>query len=148
MSDNQNTNDQAPVFQIEKIFVKDLSVEVPNAPEIFLEREAPQINIEMGTTSKQVEDGIFEVALSVTASAKLGENRTVFLVEVVQAGVFQIRNVPEEDLEPIMMIGCANILYPYAREVVSDAVTRAGFQPVILAPVNFENLYQNAKENA
>ena len=135
-----------PVFSIEKLYVKDLSIEVPNAPQIFLERETPQINVQLRTESNGIDEGIFEVALTVTVTAQLPEEKTVFLVEVNQAGIFQIRNVPQEDLEPIMMIGCANILFPYAREVISDAITRAGFQPVILAPVNFEALYQQNRQ--
>ena len=137
-----------PVFTIEKLYVKDLSLEVPNAPKIFLDREAPQVNVQLRTDGNQVDDGIFEVVLTITVSAQLPEDRTVFLVEVAQAGIFQIRNVPADDLEPIMMIGCANILFPYAREAVSDAVTRAGFQPVLLSPVNFESLYQARQQEA
>jgi preprotein translocase subunit SecB len=144
MSDNAQ-----PVFSIEKLYVKDLSVEVPNAPQIYLEREAPQINVQLRTQGGAIDEGIFEVALTVTVTAQLPEDKTVFLVEVVQCGIFQIRNVPQEDLDPIMMIGCANILFPYAREAVSDAVARAGFQPVLLAPVNFEAMYQqNRQEQA
>ena len=130
-----------PVFSIEKLYVKDLSIEVPNAPQIFLERETPQINVQLRTESSGIDEGIFEVALTVTVTAQLPEDKTVFLVEVAQAGIFQIRNVPQEDLEPIMMIGCANILFPYAREAVADSVTRAGFQPIVLQPVNFEAMY-------
>ena len=145
MSEQQ---DQQPVFSIEKIYVKDLSLEVPNAPQIYLEREAPQINVQLRTESSGIDEGIFEVALTVTVTAQLPEDKTVFLVEVAQAGIFQIRNVPQEDLEPIMMIGCANILFPYAREAVSDAVARAGFQPVVLAPVNFEAMYAQNRQQA
>ena len=137
-----------PVFSIEKLYVKDLSIEVPNAPQIFLERETPQINVQLRTESNGIDEGIFEVALTVTVTAQLPEEKTVFLVEVNQAGIFQIRNVPQEDLEPIMMIGCANILFPYAREAVSDAVARAGFQPVVLAPVNFETMYAQNRQQA
>ena len=121
---------------------------MPNAPQVFLERENPQINVQLRTESNAVDEGIFEVTLTVTVTAQLPEEKTVFLVEVAQAGIFQIRNVPAEDLEPIMMIGCANILFPYAREAVSDAVSRAGFQPVILAPVNFEALFQQNREQS
>ena len=138
----ENTEATQPVFSIEKIYVKDLSLEVPNAPKIFLDRENPQINVQLRTEGSNVDEGIYEVTLTVSVSAKLPEDRTVFLVEVAQAGIFQIRNVPEGDLEPVMMIGCPNILFPYARESVSDAITRAGFQPVVLSPVNFESLYQ------
>jgi preprotein translocase subunit SecB len=136
------TDNAQPVFSIEKLYVKDLSLEVPNAPQIFLERETPQINVQLRTEGKGVDDGIFDVTLTVTVTATLGEDKTVFLVEVEQSGIFQIRNIPEGELEPVLMIGCPNILFPYAREAVSDAVTRAGFQPVMLAPVNFEALYQ------
>jgi len=137
-----------PVFSIEKLYVKDLSLEVPGAPQIFLEREAPQVNVQLRTEGQSVDEGIYEVTLTVTVSASIGEDRTLFLVEVAQGGIFQIRNVPETDLEAVMMIGCPNILFPYAREAVSDAVTRAGFQPVLLSPVNFEALYQAQRQQA
>jgi len=136
------TENTQPIFTIEKLYIRDLSVEVPNAPKVFLDRETPQINVQLRTDGKKVDDGVFEVILTVTVTAQIGEDKTVFLVEAAQAGIFQIRNVPETDIEPIMMIGCANILFPYVREAVSDAVTRAGFQPVLLAPVNFEAMYQ------
>ena len=142
------TENAQPVFSIEKIYVKDLSLEVPGAPQIYLERETPEINIQLRTEGRGLDEGLFEVVLTVTVTAKLGGDRNVFLVEVAQGGVFQIRNIPEGDLEPVMMIGCANILFPYARETVSDAITRAGFQPVLLAPVNFEALYQAQREQA
>lgn len=132
-------NDQ-PVFGIEKLYVKDLSVEVPNAPEIFLERDQPQIEIQLNTGGRGVGEGVFEVVLTVTVTAKMGE-KTVFLVEVGQAGIFRIQNVPEEQLEPLIAVACPNILFPYAREAVSDAVSRAGFQPIVLQPVNFESMY-------
>ncbi len=142
------TENAQPVFSIEKIYVKDLSLEVPGAPQIYLERETPEINIQLRTEGRGLDEGLFEVVLTVTVTAKLGGDRNVFLVEVAQGGVFQIRNIPEGDLEPVMMIGCANILFPYARETVSDAITRAGFQPVLLAPVNFEALYPAQREQA
>lgn len=135
-----------PIFSIEKLYVKDMSLEVPAAPRAFLEREAPKVNVQLRTDGKNVEDGIFEVTLTVSVSAEAGETKTLFLVEVVQAGIFQIRNVPESELQPILLIGCPNILFPYAREAVSDAVTRAGFQPIVLSPVNFEALYQQGRK--
>ncbi|THF60697.1 protein-export chaperone SecB [Pseudothauera rhizosphaerae] len=142
------TDNAQPVFSIEKLYVKDLSVEVPNAPRVFLERENPQINVQLRTEGNGIDEGIFDVTLTVTVTATLGEDKTVFLVEVQQAGIFQIRNIPEGELEPVLMIGCPNILFPYAREAVSDAVTRAGFQPVMLAPVNFEALYQAQRQQS
>jgi len=134
-----------PVFSIEKLFVKDLSIEVPNAPKIYLERDTPQVEIQMNTSANTIDEGYFEVVVSVTVTAKLGD-KTVFLVEASQGGVFQIRHVPQEELEHVLGITCPNILYPYAREVISDAVVRAGFAPVLLNPVNFEAIFQAQRE--
>ncbi len=143
----EQQNDQ-PVFGIEKLYVKDLSIEVPNAPEIFLERETPAVEIQLNTTGRNVDEGVFEVVLTVTVTAKLGE-KTVFLVEAGQGGIFRIMNVPEEQLEPLIAIACPNVLFPYAREVISDAIGRAGFQPIVLQPVNFEAMYmQRLQESA
>ena len=137
--------EQQPSFQIEKIYVKDLSLELPNAPQIFLEREQPAVEVGLQSEANGLGDGIFEVVLTVTVTAKLGE-KTQFLVEAAQGGIFQIRNVPDEEVEPVVAIACPNILFPYARETVSDIITRAGFQPVLLAPVNFEALYRQRQE--
>ncbi len=139
---------EQPVFGIEKLYVKDLSVEVPNAPQIYLEREAPQVEIQLGTGGNGLGDGVYEVVLTVTVTAKL-EEKTVFLVEVGQAGIFRIMNVPNEQIEPLIAVACPNILFPFAREAVSDAVTRAGFSPIVLQPVNFEAMYvQRLQEQA
>ena len=138
---------QQPIFSIEKLYVKDLSLEIPNAPQIFLEREAPQVDIQLHHSASTVEDGLYESVLTVTVTAKIGE-KTVFLVEAGQAGIFSIRNVPQADIEPVLGITCPSILFPYAREVISDAVVRAGFPPVLLNPVNFEALYQAQKQAA
>ncbi|GAB4170188.1 MAG: protein-export chaperone SecB [Rhodocyclaceae bacterium] len=133
-------NDQ-PVFGIEKIYVKDLSLEIPHAPKIFLERTQPKVEVQLHSEGQALGEGLYEVTVTVTVTAKL-EERTLFLVEAGQAGVFQIRNLPEADLQPVLAIACPNILFPYVRETVSDVVTRAGFPPVLLAPVNFEALHQ------
>ena len=134
---------QQPAFKIEKLYVKDLSLEVPNAPAIYLDPTSPSVNVDLSTQAAAVGEGFFEVTITVTVTAKIEEgDKTVFLVEASQAGIFQIRNIPNEEIEPILMIGCANILFPYARETISDAITRAGFQPVLLAPVNFEGMYE------
>lgn len=138
MSDAQ----QQPVFSIEKIYVKDLSLEIPHAPQVFLQRETPQVDVQLHNQGGMMEDGVYETVLTVTVTAKLAEDKTLFLVEAAQAGIFQIRNVPQDDLEPILGITCPNILFPYVREVISDMVSRAGFPPVLLNPVNFEVLYQ------
>lgn len=138
----------APSFAIEKLYVKDISLEVPNAPEIFLESEGPEIGIQLQTAVAALGDDAFEVTLTTTVTAKIGEEKTVFLVEVGQAGIFRVRNVPEDNLAPLLSIACPNILFPYAREVVSDIVSRAGFAPVVLQPVNFEALYAARLEQA
>ncbi len=136
-----------PVFAIEKIYVKDLSVEIPNAPSIFLERETPEINMQLGGNNQSIDEGLYEVLLTVTVTAKI-KDKIMFLVEVQQAGIFRIRNLSDEEIDPVLGIGCPNILFPYLREVVSDIVTRAGFPPVILSPVNFEAVYHQKKAEA
>jgi preprotein translocase subunit SecB len=127
-------------------------VEVPNAPAIFLERDAPQIDMQMNTQSAVVDaaNGIYQTLLTMTITAKINE-KAAFVVELEQAGIFRIQNLPPEALEPALSIGCPNILFPYAREAVSDAVLKAGFPPLMLQPVNFEVLYmqqQQAKQAA
>ena len=138
MAEEQQTQ---AVFTIEKIYVKDLSIEVPNAPQVFLERDTPRVDVQLSTEAKSIDEGHFEVVLSVTTTATVKE-KTVFLVEAKQAGIFQVRNLPKESLDLVLSITCPNILFPYARETVSDSITRSGFPPFLLAPVNFEALYQ------
>ncbi len=139
--------ENAPVFAIEKIYIKDASVEIPNAPQIFLERDTPEIEVQLNNASESLENGIFQITLSVTVTAKL-KDRTMFLVEVVEAGIFRIINVPATDMPFVLGVTCPNILFPYARETVSDLITRAGFPPVLLNPVNFEALYQQRLQQA
>lgn len=143
MSEAQQNNQ--PVFSIEKVYVKDLSLEIPNAPQIFLEREAPQVDIQLHHNSNAIEDGVYQTMLTVTVTAKIGE-KTLFLVEATQAGIFVARNIPTGELDAVLGIACPNILFPYIREVISDTVVRAGFPPVILSPVNFEAIYQTQRE--
>ena len=143
MSDAQ----QQPTFGIEKIYVKDLSLEVPGGPQAFMRQEQPQLEVQITQQSQRVNDVLFEVTLVVTVTAKSAD-QTLFLVEVSQAGVFQVRNVAEKDLAPVLGIVCPNVLFPYVRETVSDLITRAGFPPVLLAPVNFEAIYQQQHADA
>src|SRR6476620_2771016 len=143
MSDAAQNN--APVFSIEKVYVKDLSLEIPNAPQVFLEREAPQVDIQLHHNSSSVEEGVYQTTLTVTVTAKV-KDKTMFLVEAAQAGIFVVRNVPAQDLEAVLAIACPNILFPYVREVISDVVVRAGFPPVVLSPVNFEAIFQAQRE--
>ncbi len=142
-------SDAQTVFSIEKIYVKDLSLEVPNAPQVFLSAEQPRLDVQLTHSAQALENSLHEVTITVTVTAKAGE-RTIFLVEAAQAGIFQIRNVPAAELDPVLGIVCPNVLFPYARETISDTINRAGFPAVLLAPVNFESLYQQrlAQQNA
>lgn len=135
-----------PVFSIERLYVKDLSLEVPNAPQIFLESGDPEVDMRVSTASTKLEDGIYAVDVTVTVTAKLNADRTMFLNEVTQSGIFRLENIPEEDVKLLLGVACPNILFPYAREAISSTVTRAGFPPVLLAPINFEAMYQQEQE--
>ena len=136
----------AAVFGIEKLYLKDLSLEVPGGPQVFLERESPQVDVRIHDEARALDhEGLFEVVLTVTVTAKVKE-RTMFLIEAAQAGVFQIRNVPQNELGPVLGILCPSTLLPYAREAVSSAVMRAGFPPVVLTHMSFEAVYQQRME--
>jgi preprotein translocase subunit SecB len=134
-------------FQIEKLYIKDLSLEVPNAPQVFMQTENPQLEIQVRNEAAQFGEGLFEVTVTVTVTARAGD-KTVFLAEAAQAGIFSVRGIPAEDLEPLLGIGCPTILYPYVREAISDLVTRAGFPAVVLAPVSFEQIYMDRRQQA
>jgi preprotein translocase subunit SecB len=134
-------------FQIEKLYIKDLSLEVPNAPQVFMQTENPQLEIQVRNEAAQFGEGLFEVTVTVTVTARSGD-KTVFLAEAAQAGIFSVRGIPSEDLEPLLGIGCPTILYPYVREAISDLVTRAGFPAVVLAPVSFEQIYMDRRQQA
>jgi len=127
-------------FQIEKIYVKDVSLEIPNAPQVFMQQVQPQLEVRIDTGAAPFTEGYYEAFVSATVSAKVGD-KTLFLAEAVQAGIFQMRNVPADDLKPLLGIACPTILFPYLRETISDLVIRGGFPPVLLAPVSFEALY-------
>jgi len=136
-------SEQQPAFNIEKIYVRDLSLEIPHAPGIFLEREAPQISLQLNTKGDTLDKELYEVQVIVTVTAKIKE-KVMFIVEAHQAGIFRIQNINEQDISPVLGIGCPNILFPYLRETISDTVTRAGFPPVVLNPVNFEAIYNQS----
>ena len=134
-----------PVFNMEKIYVKDISLEIPHAPQIFLERENPQIDIQLIPQASPIDEGVFEVVITATVTSKIGE-KVMFLVEVKQAGLFRIANLPSGDMEAVLAVMCPNILFPYLREAVSSLTVRAGFPPVLLNPINFDALYQQQKQ--
>ena len=129
-----------PSFQIEKIYVKDLSLEIPGAPQVFTQQAQPQLEVQLHTQAAQFADGYYEASVTATVTAKAGE-RTLFLAEAVQAGIFSVRNVPAQELDALLGIGCPTILFPYLRETISDLIGRGGFPPVLLSPVSFEALY-------
>lgn len=130
-----------PGFAIERIYIKDLSVENPGAPQSFQLTEAPQVEIGLRTRGEQVAAETYECVLTITVKATAGD-KTVFLVEASQAGLFTVRGVAPADMQPVLGIACPNVLFPYARETIADAIMRTGFPPVHLAPINFEMLYQ------
>ncbi|GAA5784384.1 protein-export chaperone SecB [Chitiniphilus shinanonensis] len=145
MSEEAQQEVQQPVFAIQKLYTKDISVEVPNTPASFMENEQPEFNVQFRNNARSFDNGFYEAALTVTASAKVGD-RTLFLVEVTQAGLFSIENIPEQELDPLLGIGCPSILFPYLREAVSDLTTRAGFPPLLLQPINFEAIYLQQRQ--
>jgi preprotein translocase subunit SecB len=136
MSDTPN-----PVFQIQRVYLKEASLEQPNSPAILLEQEQPTVDIQLGVNASTVADGIYEVVVTATVQTKL-KDRTVFLVEASQAGIFEIRNLPPEQMGPIMGIACPQIVYPYLRSNVSDLIQRGGFPPVHLSEINFQAMYE------
>lgn len=136
---------QQPFFNIEKLYVKDLSLEIPHAPGIFLERDMPQIDLQLNTQAETMAEEVYEVTVTATVTAKLKE-KTVFLIEAKQAGVFRVRHVPAAEMEMVLGAVCPNMLFPYLREVVTDVSMRGGFTPVLLNPVNFEALYHQQKQ--
>jgi preprotein translocase subunit SecB len=129
-----------PVFQIQRVYLKEASLEQPNSPGILLEQEQPAVDIQLGVEATPAADGVFEVSVTATITTKV-KDKTVFLVEVKQAGIFEIRNLPQEQVGPILGIACPQIVYPYLRGNVADLITRAGFPPVHLAEINFQAMY-------
>jgi preprotein translocase subunit SecB len=137
--------EQQPVFQIQRVYLKDLSLEQPNSPQIFLEQEAPNIEVAVDVAAGNLAEGIYESSVTITVTAKI-KDKVAFLVEGKQAGIFEIRNIPAEQLDPVLGIACPNIIYPYLRANIADAITRAGFPPVHLTEINFELFYQQRLE--
>lgn len=138
-------SEQQPVFSIERIYLKDLSLEIPNAPQVYAEREPPKIDINLHNEARALEAGLYEVVLTATVTAKL-KDKTAFLVEVAQAGMFQIRNVPQQELDAVLGVTCGNILFPYLRESISNTVARGGFPPFWLNHLSFDALYQQQRQ--
>lgn len=136
--------ENTPTFQIQRIYLKESSLEQPNSPAILLEKEQPSVDIQLGVESTQAADGVYEVCVTATVQTKLQE-KTVFLVEVKQAGIFEIRNIEQEQMSQIMGIACPQIVYPYLRANVADLIQRSGFPPVHLSEINFQAMYEQQR---
>jgi preprotein translocase subunit SecB len=146
MADTPDTQN-APVFQIQRVYLKDMSLEQPNSPAILLEQEQPTVDIQLGLDAAVVSDGIYEVSVTATVHTKI-KDKTVFLVEAKQAGIFEVRNLPQEQLDAVMGVTCPQIVYPYLRGNLADIVNRAGFPPVHLTEINFQGMYEQQKAQA
>ncbi len=133
--------DTNPVFQIQRLYLKDLSLEQPNSPQILGEAIQPEVDISLAVSAEPVVEGIFEVCVTATVTAKASE-RTVFLIEAKQAGIFELRNIPSDQMQVILGVACPTMVYPYLRAIVSDVCTRAGFPPVLLTEVNFQAMFE------
>jgi len=141
MTENTNQEQQnGPQFTIQRIYTKDISFETPNSPAVFTEKWEPQVNVDLNTSGTKLTDGVYEVVLSVTVTTKLGE-KTAYLAEVQQAGIFSMEGFNEQDLGAMMHSYCPNLLFPYVREVVSDLVAKGSFPQLLLQPINFDALY-------
>ena len=139
--------DETPVFQIQRMYLKDLSLEQPNSPQILLEQAQPQVDINLGMAATTVADGIVEVTVTATVTTKV-KDKVLFLVEAKQAGIFEIRNIPGDQIDQIIGIACPGIVYPYLRAIVSDVCTRAGFPPILLTEVNFQAMFEAQQAQA
>ena len=139
--------DETPVFNIQRMYLKDLSLEQPNSPQILLEQGQPQVDINLQMGADQVADGVYEITVTATVTAKV-QDKTLFLVEAKQAGIFEIRNVPQDQLQGIVSIVCPQMVYPYLRAIVSDVCTRAGFPPILLTEVNFQAMFEAQQAQA
>ncbi|MEO7160947.1 MAG: protein-export chaperone SecB [Polaromonas sp.] len=136
-----------PVFQIQRVYLKDISLEQPNSPEILLNQQQPGVEIQLGVDAKPVADGLFEVSVTATVHTKI-DDKTVFMVEAKQAGIFELRNMPNEQLGAILGIACPQIVYPYLRSNVADIIQRGGFPPVHMAEISFQAMYEQQQAEA
>ena len=136
-----------PTFNIQRIYLKDMSLEQPNSPAILMEQGQPQVDVQLNLHAEPVQEGLYEVAVTATVTTKVND-KVLFLVEAKQAGLFEIRNVPQDQLQPIIAIACPQIVYPYLRATVADVINRTGFPPVHLTEVNFQAMYESQMQQA
>lgn len=130
-----------PVFNIQRVYLKEASLEQPNSPKILQEQKQPTVDIQLQLSNEKVVDHIYEITVAATVQSKI-DDKTLFLVEAKQAGIFELRNIPEDQLNPILGIACPQIIYPYLRGNIADLITRAGFPPVHLVEINFQMMYE------
>lgn len=142
-----DTPHNEPVFLLQRIYLKDLSLEQPNSPQILVEQAQPQVDINLAMTAEPVAEGVFEICVTATVTTKV-QDKVLFLVEAKQAGIFEIRNIPDDQMGPIVGVVCPQMVYPYLRAIVSDICTRAGFPPILLTEVNFQAMYEAQQQAA
>ena len=147
MATTPETTNTDPVFQIQRVYLKELSLEQPNSPAVFLDTEQPLLDIQLSIATLPVMDGVFEVSVTATVQTAIKE-KTVFLVEATQAGIFEVRNLSADQMGPILGIACPQIIYPYLRSNVADIINRAGFPPVHLSEINFQAMYEQQQADA
>lgn len=138
---------QEAVFQLQRVYLKDASLELPNAPQIFLDRTPPKIDVSVDVGGQRLNETIFEAEVTVTVTAKI-EDKTAFLVECKQAGIFEISGLPDDQIEPVLGIVCPGMIYPYLRANVADLITRTGFPPVHLSDINFQQFFEQRQAAA
>jgi preprotein translocase subunit SecB len=151
MSENNETpqagTEQAPVFRMQKMFIKDLSFENPNAPAIFLENsQSPKVDINLHVKNNKIDDDNWEVNLAITATFTGVEDKTIFIIEIEHAGVFLLKNIPAEHLAAVLAVDCPTLLFPFTRQIMSQLAVDGGFMPFLMDPVNFMGLFQNAQK--
>jgi preprotein translocase subunit SecB len=145
--ENQAGEQAAPTFNMQRVYLKDLSVEMPNAPHVFLEQEAPNVEVNIGVGGQRLAETMFESTITVTVTTKIND-KVLYLVEATQGGIFELANMPAEQIDPLMGIVCPTMLYPYLRANIADAITRTSLPPLHLTDVNFQLLYQQRLEQA
>lgn len=145
MSDQEKTPNNAPMFRLQKLYVKDISFENPNAPEIFLHKGEPKVEVNLGAKNRKVDEDHFEVSLTMTAKVTSGD-KTLFIVEVEHAGLFLIKNIPDQHMQGVLAVECPTIMFPFTRQIVSQLSVDGGFMPFLMEPVNFMALYENARK--
>jgi preprotein translocase subunit SecB len=144
---SEQQDDSAPMFRMQKMFIKDLSFENPNAPGIFLEQNNnPRVDINLHVKNQKLDDSNWEVSLSITASFKGVEDKTIFIIEIEHAGIFMIKNIPEEHMPAMLAVECPTFIFPFTRQIMSQLAVDGGFMPFLMEPVNFMALFQNAQK--